>query len=141
MPSLLRLFHQIALHGHAWIGRSRTYKHRLGVGIALHSTRVISRVYRPTTNSVEEFSAFLGAAITRNFDLLFGEFIIVSKLFAGEDSSLSEDDDVLETLGPANDTRRAVGIARVVDEASCWIDWARKKEERDNKLSYECSCT
>ena len=45
---------------------------------------------------------------------------------------MSEDDDVLETLGPANDTRRAVGIARVVDEASCWIDWARKKEERDN---------
>ena len=44
---------------------------------------------------------------------------------------MSEDDDVLETLGPANDTRRAVGIARVVDEASCWIDWARKKE-RDN---------
>ena len=45
---------------------------------------------------------------------------------------MSEDDDVLETLGPANDTRRAVGIARVVDEASCWIDWARKKEESDN---------
>ena len=83
------------------------------------------------TNLVEEFSTFLGAAITRNFDFLFGEFIVVGKLFAGEDPSLSEDDDVLETLGPTNDARRAVGIARVVDEAGCWRERSRGRLPRD----------
>ena len=61
--------------------------------------------------SVEELSTLFGATIARDLDFLFGEFVVVSEFLPGQNASLSEDDDVLESLGTANHARSAVRIA------------------------------
>merc|ERR1719383_1527220 len=67
---------------------------------------------------VEKLSALFSSTIARDLDFFLGEFVVVSEFLPGQNPALSEDDDVLETLGTANHARCAVRIARVVDETS-----------------------
>lgn len=67
---------------------------------------------------VEELPAPLGSAVAWKLiaRLLDGEFVVVCELLAAVDLACGEYDDVLLPVH-VDDTRVAIGLARVVDEA------------------------
>lgn len=68
--------------------------------------------------SVEELATLLCTAVAGQLvaGILNRELVVVGELLATEDAARSEDDDVLQAVH-SDDSRVAVGLAGVVDEA------------------------
>ena len=68
--------------------------------------------------SVKEATAALGATVAGQLvaGILNGELVVIGELLTTQDAAQGEDDDVLLALH-MDDSREAIGLTRVVDEA------------------------
>ena len=74
--------------------------------------------WQAATASVKEATAALGATVAGQLvaGILNGELVVIGELLTTQDAAQGEDDDVLLALH-MDDSREAIGLTRVVDEA------------------------